>query len=335
MNLKSKLRKEVSISSSGKLLNAKAISVLKDSHYFVEPYDLDGDAPKEFIRAYFYEKDSGVRKANPKSWFPYIAKSAEKWYPHESVIEFMINRIGETLDINMNQVRLLVINGQIRFLSQYFLNRNETLNHGAEICGEYLDDHDMAVEIAENKNTARELFTFEFIEEALKAVFPSCYEDLVKDLIRMTAFDALAGNNDRHFYNWAVIDTKKKTRKKPKFAPIYDSARGLLWNFSDENVVNMYKDYKQGGKRLEKYINKASPRISIERNNSANHFELIQFIKNYSEEYKKVVDELSTPEYELKVQEMISEEFFPYFIDERKYLISKMIEIRFNKVREI
>src|SRR5690606_25903737 len=163
-----------------------------------------------------------------RTWVSYIAKTGEKWYPHESVVEYMINRIGQVLGLNMNEIGLYRINGQIRFLSKYFLNRKiESLTHGAEICGEYLDDIELAREISNDKTTSRELFTFEFITEAILHKFKSESENILLDLVKLITFDALAGNNDRHFYNWGVIVSKKKTTDKPRLAPIYDSARGL------------------------------------------------------------------------------------------------------------
>src|SRR5206468_4167101 len=139
-NDRGNLRVEKSINCSGKLFNEHNIPLLKESDYIIKQRHLDGDAPKQFIKAYFYEENSKVRKASSGSWIPYIAKTAEKWYPHESVIEYMFNRIGQALGLNMNEIRLVKANGQIRFLSKYFLNKNENLIHGAEICGEHLGD---------------------------------------------------------------------------------------------------------------------------------------------------------------------------------------------------
>ena len=227
------LRIETSINCSGKILNELSIPLLKEQEYVVKDIRLDGNAPKQFIKAYFYVEDSTIRKSSSSSWPSYIAKAAEKWYPHESIIEYMINRIGQVLGLNMNEIKLIKANRQIRFLSKYFLNENEKLIHGAEICGEHLGDMLLAEEIANHKPTSRELFTFEFIKDSKRSVFPQCFENLLVELVRMITFDALAGNNDRHFYNWGVIDTKKKTSKLPTFAPVYDSARGLMWNYSD------------------------------------------------------------------------------------------------------
>lgn len=327
-----KLRFEKSLNCSGKILNENYIHVLKEKNYIVKNYSLDGDSPKHFIKAYFFIPDSQTRRNSPNSWTSYIAKSAEKWYPHESVIEYMINRIGQVMGLEMNEIKLLKINGQIRFLSRYFLNKNEKLIHGAEICGEHLGDMEMAEEIAKNKNTSRALFTFEFIKDAIRTVFPKSFESILLQLVKMVTFDALSGNNDRHFYNWGVIDTKKKTPKLPIFSPIYDSARGLLWNYSDENLI---KIYERKGKKIEKYIDEACPRISIETNTAANHFELIDFLKRYNKEYSEIVVELSQKAKEEEIIEMLNKEFYHLFIKERCELITLILRNRFKKIRGI
>ncbi|HCN82769.1 MAG TPA: hypothetical protein DIT07_03995 [Sphingobacteriaceae bacterium] len=335
IDLKTKLRIESSKNRSGKILNQNLISKLKESDYYVENQTLDGDAPKQFIKAYLYKEDSGVLKRNPKTWDAYIAKSAEKWYPHESVVEYMINKIGKKLGLYINEVELLQINTQIRFLSKYFLTKNEILVHGAEICGQYIDDDEMAAQIANDPRSARELFTFEFICEAIRSVFPQPCEDIIDQMVKMITFDALVGNNDRHFYNWGIITTKKKTGKAPVFAPLYDSARGLLWNKSDANVINYKQIHESGGKKIINYIDEASPRISIEGNSSINHFGLIEFLKKQKKEYKVIIEQLASPVNESLVLDMLKEEFYPFFIKERCELITTIINERFKRVRGI
>jgi len=73
----------------------------------------------------------------------------------------------------------------------------------------------------------------------------------------MIVFDGLTGNNDRHFYNWGVIDSKKKTSKLPNFAPLYDSARGLLWNVDDQKIKVYLKEYQR-------YVNSDTKRATID-----------------------------------------------------------------------
>lgn len=333
INRNTSLRIESSQNSSGKIHHYNKIPVLKEEYYYVDKRFLDGDAPKQFIKAWFFEPDRKAKKKNSSTWMPFIAKSAEKWYPHESVVEYMINKIGIALGLNMNEVRLVVANTQIRFLSRYFLQSNEVLVHGAEICGEYLDDLAMAAEIANNKKTSRELFTFEFICKAIEAVFPEVQRELTLDLVRMITFDAIVGNNDRHFYNWGVVNTVKKGSKKPKFAPIYDSARGLMWNESELNIVKHHTNIQAEGKKLVNYIEQAKPRISIESDADINHFKLVNFIKGLSVEYKGIVDELVTDAKEARVLKMLDQEIFQHFSTERNELVTLILKERFKILR--
>lgn len=334
-NFNEKLRIEISQNHSG-YLKQGIISHLKESDYYIIPFPLDGDAPKQFIKAYFYELKNNVYKKNPKTWKRYIAKSAEKWYPHESVIEFLINRIGQVLGLNMNNVKLVKANTKIRFLSEYFLNHSEeVMIHGAEICGEYLEDIEFAKKVANDKKSARELFSFEFISEAIKTIFPNNHEHLLTELVKLIVFDAITGNNDRHFYNWAVIRPIKKSGKSPYFAPIYDSARGLMWNWSDKALKKHLKNYEQGGKKIDKYINKASPRISIEGNANINHFDLVAHIYTQHTKYQETINELLSFNNQQSVLKMYNETFAKFFINERNQLVKLIINTRFNNLRKL
>jgi hypothetical protein len=329
------LRIESSINNSGKLYTTNKIAILKKRHYSVRPITLDGDAPKQLIRAYFYTPKSNLRVANSKKWPLYVAKSAEKWYPHESVIEFMINRIGIELGLFMNECKLVVANKRIRFLSKYFLTNKQQLVHGAEICGQYLNDTEFARTIANNKKNARELFNFQFINDAIRHTYPNNCQQLTEDLVRMLCYDAIIGNNDRHFYNWGIIDTPETNNLKPYFAPIYDTARALLWNQSESQLRHLALLEEQGSKRVTKYINGACPRMTIEGNSVANHFELMEFLTNDSEVFKKIIASLCTRENEEKIIAMLTKDFMPLFSKVRYQLIVNILSQRFIILRGI
>ncbi len=331
-----RLKKEDSEYSSGKILNESKIPILKEKHYCIIPFNLDGNAPKRFMKAYFYEQGGKVYKSKFSTWNSYIAKSAQKWYPHESIIEYLLNRIGVELGLNMNRIKLVKVNGQIRFLSEYFLDiNNQKLIHGAEICGEYLQDETFAKQIADDKKSARELFTFQFIIEAIKFVFKDCCEDLNKELVKMIVYDAIVGNNDRHFYNWGVIKSIKQDDKIPTFSPIYDTARGLFWNWSDDQVSKQLKNLKSGGKKIENYIIKGCPRISIEENSDINHFDLIEYIWNIYDEYSGTIFDLVSLKNQESVIDLYNTEFKHYFIEERNILVLYIIKERFSRLRKI
>lgn len=336
MDLNTKLRTEISKNCSGDLLNRGKIKRLNEASYYVIPQPLDGDAPKEFIGAYFYSKSNNFHKKNKKSWFRYIAKTAEKWYPIESITEYIINNLGDDLGLNMNETELVICNGQVRFLSKYFLGKDEILFHGAEICGDYLNDRVLASEIAIDKITARELFTFEFICEALDKIFGSHSFKLKIEFVKMLVFDCLIGNNDRHFYNWGVIANTHRKVKMPTFAPLYDSARGLFWNESDEQIRHLYSLQAQpNNRRIEKYSASSEPRVSLEGNKKANHFDLIEYIIKVDDRYKDVVVELSSESNENKILDRFRNDFCPFMIKERQVLIEKLLKLRFSTTREL
>ena len=120
---KGKLRRESFIQTAG-YANLNKVNKLKESDYFIQDIPLDGEAPKQYIKAYYYYKNC-PRRCSPKNWHGFFAKFGSKSYPHESIIEFIINQIGESLGLNMNKTQLVLANGQVRFLSQNFLKKNQ------------------------------------------------------------------------------------------------------------------------------------------------------------------------------------------------------------------
>jgi hypothetical protein len=59
--------------------------------------------------------------------------------------------------------------------------------------------------------------------------------------MKMLFFDGLVGNNDRHMYNWGVVrDIYGKDIAS--ISKIYDTARGLLWNMTEEQLDKVIKN---------------------------------------------------------------------------------------------
>jgi hypothetical protein len=240
-------------------------------------YSIGGEAPKQAIRLYEYQK--GVRSSSHK-WPLYLAKGGRKWYPVESVTEHLLTRIGQTVGLEMAQSKLVYIRGQLRFLSRYFLKPSDELIHGAQIYAAYLNDAELLfVEDVEHKNEARNLFTFQFAKDAIYKVFPVYGPQLYHSFIKMLLFDALVGNNDRHFYNWGVIRTISKNNTESfRFSPIYDTARALFWNQSEPELTTKI----QNGsclKYLESYSSNSRPKTGCEGVLNPNHFDLVKGLR--------------------------------------------------------
>lgn len=332
----SKLRRERSKQDSG-FINRKIIPILKNRHYHIIHIPLDGDAPKQYIKAYFY--CSGCPRIHyPGKWRGYFAKYGGKSYPHESVVEYCINRIGEYLGLNMNKTRLVIANEQIRFLSEDFIKKGKKLIHGIEVIAEYIEDRQIVDEINQDRRDRRKYLTFELIEMAIQHVYPINADELLRELIKLITYDAIVGNNDRHYYNWGFIgDIYKNTGGQVKFAPIYDTARALLWNKKEETVRRMFEQHQRGANidQMEAYINRPRPRISLGDNPESNHFELIEGLASYKEEYKNTVNQLINKQVEQEVLQKFDNELAGYFSTERASLMRVILEKRFHKLRSL
>ncbi|MCB9283014.1 MAG: HipA domain-containing protein [Lewinellaceae bacterium] len=309
---------------------------MKEQDYYIIDIPLDGDAPKQYVKAYFYYKNC-PRKAKPADWHGFFVKFGRKSYPHESVTEYAINKIGEYLGLKMNETRLVVANGQVRFLSKDFIQPGKRLIHGIEILAEYFEDRAFVDQINEDRKIRREYLTFEVVERAINHVYPTECSEIIRELVKMITFDALVGNNDRHFYNWGVIgNVVTADHDETIFAPIYDSARALLWNLTEESVQKMYHAYLKGDlNQFEAYIRRPAPRLSFDDKPDAGHFELIDYLCSYKLEYKRTIEELVHDAKERGVLEKLKKDIYGFFSKERCMLIDAIIKRRFQMIRDL
>lgn len=323
-----KLQKTSVLNSSGWQTSwHKHITVLKNKNYYVvKGVSIGGDAPKDFIRVYEY---GAIRKLNRTKWTAYIAKVGHKWYPMESITEHLLNRIGMELGLNMAFSKLAIVNEQIRFLSRYFLNKNEQLMHGAQIYSAFLSDDGHFVETVEQQNLSRVLFTFQFAEAAIKYSFPNHWKELLENFVELIIFDAIVGNSDRHFYNWGVI-TDIEGKKAPRFAPIYDTARGLFWNETEQKIQQLCSNSQRANIFLKKYTEKSAPKTGWENKETLNHFDLVKLLHSQDERYRPFCENLVNTENLTKIYALLDTEFRPLLSSERLLLIKQCLAMRFK-----
>lgn len=307
------------------------VPVLRQGYYHRIDIPVSGDAPKDFIRVYEYGE--GVFRSKKNSWPMYIAKVGHKWYPVESITEHLLNRIGEVIGMQMAASRIVMIGNQLRFLSRYFLKKDESLVHGAEIFAGYIGNKHLA-EFIENLGLARTFFTFQFAEKAIISVFPHHAENILQDFVKMLVFDAITGNNDRHFYNWGVI-THAKDKREPCFSPIYDTARGLFWNDSEDKIKGYLKDKKQLPGRLKKYAEGSRPKTGWEgMTGNINHFELVKMLYD-DVRYRDTCDRLLRNVDMKRIGALLDDEFREILSPERKVLIMLCLETRLEILKNI
>ena len=327
------IRKEEILEYSGLLRNLDGlIPYLREGFVYVEKNQpLTGDAPKLFIHEYEY----GVApKRSPKKWPAYIAKVGHKWYPVESIMEQLLTDLGKLYGLKIADSKLAIASGQLRFLSKYFLKKDERLMHGAEIYAANLNEDIGFVEEIEDKKLSPQFFTLSFTFEAFKNSFPDQYENLFCDLLEMLTFDAITGNNDRHFYNWGVI-TDVQNIKLPKSAPIYDTARALFWNFPDDKIDNVTQNDEMANIQIEKYGKNSKPKMGIEDQNNPNHFKFIEETYIRFPDYTHCITKVIKDSLEVDETTLIDEEYRYLLNEERRKLIKDCLDYRKNKLSQI
>lgn len=323
--------------TNSRLMMVRGIPIIKNRNYFVDDtVSVDGDAPKKFIGVYDYELLGHRRKSNRKNWIRYIAKTGHKWYPVESVTELLLNRLGVVFGLKMAESRIAIIGGQLRFLSRYFLHSNkEELVHGADILAGYLNESTQYVEEVDEQKMTRDLFTLQVIEDAVANLFFYQKDEIMKDFVKLIIFDALVGNNDRHFFNWGVIRSVD-SHFQPFFSPIYDTARGLFWNYSESKVIDIVKVNRTMDNHIHRYCKNSRPKVGWEGKKNPNHFQLFEQI--YTNEFyitkSEVKDLLATSVLE-RMKTEIKKNFQPLISVSRMTLISKCLEYRFNELRKL
>jgi hypothetical protein len=308
----------------------------KHQYFIVTDIAITGDAPKDFIRYYQYGRGSNIRKSNPSTWPLFLAKHGHKHYPMEAITEHLLNRIGDVFGFNMAKSGLAWFGGQVRFLSKYFLNHpcEQVLDHGADLYAGFLNDRDFVEEI-EKQHQSTEYFTVQFTQTVFQYFFPDVYEILMLEFIKMLVFDALIGNNDRHFYNWGII-RNIQGKQKPVFSPIYDTARGLFWNDHEDKLSEIYNDKNRIHSFIKKYSDNSAPKIGWDGFKKPSHFELVEKLKSLPfalncETLKNICSVAKINE----VISMLDKEFGQLMSVERRELIKICLLYRHDCIKKI
>lgn len=311
------------------------VNVLGKDDFILVDGSVGGDAPKDVVRVYEYS--SGVVRADrPRKWPIYIAKVGNKSYPVESVTEQLMTRVGDIFGFKMASSKLYKIETNLCFFSRYFLNKNERLVHGAQIFSGYLEDKDFVDDVRERRES-KDVFTFNFITSSIRNVFsdrPSSAEEICRDFVRMLAFDAITGNNDRHHANWGVIQ-HVRGEYPPRFSPIFDSARGLFWNYDSETLKRRHNTKSERKGFLLGYIGGATPMTTWEgRDEALDHFELIQSIVQEYPEYESVLKDHFQPEALGRISDCLESEFGNLMCEARRRLIYDCLRGRLSRYQD-
>lgn len=302
----------------------------KHCYNVIKDVSVTGDAPKDIDRLYEY---GASLKIQSNKWPIYIAKLGHKYYPSESVTEQLITDLGKWWGFEIADSKLCVIGDQIRFLSKYFLeNHTDELYHGADMYAGFLSDKQFVDDI-ELKKMTQDFFTISFTRDVLTHFFHDSFNEIFKSFMIMLFFDALTGNNDRHMYNWGIIRDVYGT-KLANFSPIYDSARGLLWNETEEKIFDIVNTKNRKVQFVRKYCENSRPKIGVENTKKVNHFQLIESYVEYFKHTEFVKNFFTENPIEDTLHK-ISVNYKPLMSEIRLELINEILAYRYSKLKSI
>ncbi len=203
---------------------------------------------------------------NPQTGTRYIAKLGGRNSDLEVMTEYAIYLVGRSLGVAVAGARIARYRGRLRFLSRYFLERRraEELVHGVQLFRELYDEHTVRA-VQGDVQREQGLFNVQAVQSSFGAHYlhygNNVEADLFRGFVMMLTHDAMIGVQDRHHENWGVIVQRGRESAPPRFAPLYDSARGLFCNITDDYLDRFLGP--EGDKRLDKYVAGSRPLVGF------------------------------------------------------------------------
>ena len=258
-------------------VNWRAIPILPSDGWQLlklEQFPIVGTVPKNYL-SYGDPFKHGTRG--------YIAKKGRtKNDARECVTEEIISQIGALLPLKIANSKLVRLSRtDVRFLSRNFVERGQfELLHGTELAARYFETSPKEVESAfelSDRNAEQNFYSVGNILTILEALFPNENSALKEGFFKMLAFDAFIGAPDRHAMNWGVLAPVSMDEAPVSFAPIFDTARGLFREISDEDL---HQKEKQQDREwfLAKYAERSRPILNTGEATQQNHFELVKWV---------------------------------------------------------
>jgi hypothetical protein len=269
-----------------------------------------------------------VNDSNPHDW--YMAKAPENWGVQETFTELFISCLGARLGLPMAHHGVALVDDGLRFISRSFLAAGEQLVHGSILLESFFD-FDLN-KIGKNPWDEQRTYDIDMLDELISEVCGNDAQAVLQGLIRMLMFDALIGSNDRHMQNWGVITTATEPQAY-RFAPIFDSARALLWDYDEERLRKL----SSNSHAMEGYANRARPKIGCAKFGKAvNHFELAGYLmQRYSAFFADGA--FGLPHEKIAVVDEIMREypFRSLFSPLRKATVANILRIRAERLFRI
>jgi hypothetical protein len=238
--------------------------------------------------------------------------------------------MGEALGFPMAHSGLVYVDGELRFVSKNFLQPGESLNHGSILLESFFEcDLD---KVGKNPWDEQRTYDIELIDDLLRNFCGASYHSVMSGFVEMLVFDTLIGSMDRHMQNWGIVVSTTSPRTH-RFAPIFDSARALFWDYDEERLSRISGNEHA----MQGYANRARPKIGCAKFGKAvNHFGLVEYlIGRFKDETLQAYSKVTKQNIRKAATIVREYPFRAVFSPLRKNTILRMLEIRSARISSV
>lgn len=263
----------------------------------------------------------------------YIAKLGATNGRAETFTELFNNQLGEALGFEMAHSGVARLDSDLYFLTRNFRKPEERLVHGSLMIEELFAAKEETDRIL--AKTEQSFYEVDFLQDVIKAFCKDDANAVFDKFIEMLVFDALVGSMDRHAQNWGVLQ-QTSLPERYRFAPIFDSARALLWSLPERKLM----EYHGNETKIRRYVDASKPCIGPPgkhpKVNACNHFDVVEsLVRLYPHPTEVALAKVSTRTVHVAAKLLDSFPYFRYLSGLRRKLILKVLEIRADKLIEI
>lgn len=267
----------------------------------------------------------------------YIAKFGNKNGRVEIFTELFNNQLGSALGLEMAHSGVARLDGHLYFVTRNF-RRSEGLIHGSLLVEDCFGAKDQLDSISPRSEQA--FYSINFVVDVIRQYCGKSSDHVLEKFFEMLVFDALIGSMDRHAKNWGVLrsefaQTVGGEELTFRLAPIFDSARALLWDLPEGKLLLLDHDESS----LLAYVESSRPCIGPDpghpKINDCNHFEFMEcLLELYPHLTKRAFAKIPVEVCEIAGKVLNEFPFNRAFSSLRKRLILKVLNIRADMLRE-
>lgn len=272
-----------------------------------------------------------TNKNSPEDFF--IAKLGATNGRAETFTELFNNQLGEALGFEMAHSGVARLDSELYFVTKNFRAPGERLVHGSLMIEEVFGAKQETERIHYKSEQA--FYGVDFLKQVIEEFCKNDAPVVFGKFIEMLVFDALIGSMDRHAQNWGVLQ-QTSLPERFRFAPIFDSARALLWLLPERKLLGYHNDEIV----LRRYIDASKPCIGPPRNhpkiNVCNHFDVTEnLMELYPHLLKGPLGKVTEGVIEKASKLLDGFPYLRYLSSSRRKLMLKVLEIRADKMTRI